>query len=945
MKKTILLSTIFSFLAFSANAQTSLLQTGNRTAGRIPMYATTGGPNNPPMLDSGPAGGGNVGTGINELGMTIRGTGTPPFANAGTGQLLTNFCDYDAPITNATGYHFFCLSPNAQGGGLLAYGNGGSAAPLPFKFYVNGSYYSFPFTIGGIVGPATSVVNDVACWNNTTGTLLKDCGTLNTNLTVGTTPISSGTSGRVLYDNASVLGEMITGTTGNSVLLQTTSGGTISPTVLPNPSATTLGGVRSIVSTTHQWVNTISTSGIPSTTQPNFSDLAGSLSPSQLGNIAAKTVLGNNTTGPAAPAAIKQNVQWYNIQNYGAVGNGSADDLAAINAAIAAAGSNAMIYFPGTPNCYGISAGINITGYNITLVGDGMQASQICALNTFTAGDMVTFSHTQFGGAQNIGIYSVPTRTAGSGVGAILREHGDFGLIFDKISVAGGLYADYIDGGTIADRHTNNNYSNNGTPVSTTGTAAIMITGTSFASDVPQDIFFHIGEVGNYLTDMEVDNVSGLYVDALSLESNLSNTYGLVFNPTGSQQIYAVHLTNVISETFALHTGYPFLFTGTGQIYNVFMDNCHAATGLAAIYANNAALDGLTITGGNYINSYNAGIVLGAGSRIILQGVHVYASSLQGSGLYPGIVINGANNSSVVNSSSSGANQSYPIQVLAGNANLIAGNQFAGNVSNTIPDAGTNTYIFCNQPNGCSGGGGGGTVFPDNTWLTSNLGYDMIKVNSTGVALSYAGATNFVNGSFLPTLTNTVDLGGASNIWNNFWTKNATFSGAITTPITGSTQCLQVNSSGIVAGSGGACGGAGAVSSVTGSGSGISVSPTTGAVIVSNTGVTSNSAGYGISISGGTGPSTISASTTIPKINDPGFSQPIIKVGSVVCSTTPASYTFAAAFPNGIDFFNISTNSTTPVYASFSGTSVTGFTVVTNSNPTSGFCGWMAVGH
>ena len=47
------------------------------------------------------------------------------------------------------------------------------------------------------------------------------------------------------------------------------------------------------------------------------------------------------------------------------------------------------------------------------------------------------------------------------------------------------------------------------------------------------------------------------------------------------------------------------------------------------------------------------------------------------------------------------------------------------------------------------------------------------------------------------------------------------------------------------------------VSSVTGSGSGISVSPTTGAVVVSNTGVTSNVAGTGISVSGATGAVTI----------------------------------------------------------------------------------------
>lgn len=52
-----------------------------------------------------------------------------------------------------------------------------------------------------------------------------------------------------------------------------------------------------------------------------------------------------------------------------------------------------------------------------------------------------------------------------------------------------------------------------------------------------------------------------------------------------------------------------------------------------------------------------------------------------------------------------------------------------------------------------------------------------------------------------------------------------------------------------------------AVSSVTGSGAGINVSPTTGAVVVSNTGVTSLVAGTNITLSGATGAVTVNASS------------------------------------------------------------------------------------
>jgi len=57
--------------------------------------------------------------------------------------------------------------------------------------------------------------------------------------------------------------------------------GSVAASQLPNPSASTLGGVKSLVSVPHKWINTISTGGAPAATQPDFSDLSGSLDPSQ----------------------------------------------------------------------------------------------------------------------------------------------------------------------------------------------------------------------------------------------------------------------------------------------------------------------------------------------------------------------------------------------------------------------------------------------------------------------------------------------------------------------------------------------------------------------------------------------------------------------------------------------------------------------------------------
>lgn len=158
-----------------AQAQGTLLQAGAYTGGHVPMYVI-GGNGQASVQDSGPAGGGGNGVGLSELGITARGAGVPPYAGLGTGPFGTNICDYDAPVTNATGYHYLCFSANAKGGGLIAYGNSLPAAPLPLSISVNGSLFTLPGSAsclgcgsmagqnsnnvnitGGTIGPLTSL--------------------------------------------------------------------------------------------------------------------------------------------------------------------------------------------------------------------------------------------------------------------------------------------------------------------------------------------------------------------------------------------------------------------------------------------------------------------------------------------------------------------------------------------------------------------------------------------------------------------------------------------------------------------------------------------------------------------------------------------------------------------------------------------------------------------
>lgn len=424
--------------ASSAHSQQAILQGGPSVPGDVPQYVSQGS-SQPIVMDGGTSGGGQIGTTLGQIGITSRDpNGLYPSVASGRGPYGSHLCLYDAPTDNATGYHWICLDPNTQGGGLISYGAGGSATPLPLQFSINGS--------------------------------IAPIGNLNV-ITNGVTAISGAPNGGVLFNNSGLADFSKTLPTGLTIpnLVVTgflTATGLVTNADLVNPSMTingstcTLGGSCTAYGTA-QTANTVlagPASGSPAT--PAYRVLV--------------------------PADIPTSIRAVTPEDYGAKCDGSTDDSTALQNWLNALNSDLGGFIPPSPTpCTFQSALAPPVVNGLSIWGAGIGASELRYTGSNTAVTPIIFGTTDNSCSMSgltihdFLVSSATLMTAGSGI----NLYDTCGTRMFNMSIAnnaGGGYGNWFQGiGIVGGNQvymTNNAFTGSSTAVLAYGDSSVQLT-------------------------------------------------------------------------------------------------------------------------------------------------------------------------------------------------------------------------------------------------------------------------------------------------------------------------------------------------------------------------------------------------------------------------------------------------------------------------------------
>ena len=370
-----------------------------------------------------------------------------------------------------------------------------------------------------------------------------------------------------------------------------------------------------------------------------------------------------NAVGRTVHQKLQESIS---VKDFGATGNGTTDDTAAIQSAINACGNNGgSIYLPA--GTYKITSSININNQNgVRLFGDGYKSTIV--LDSTTSDGIVV---------------------SGTSTGTILDS---FWIVGSAAATAGNMIAvtTVQNPALFLDRVLINNGWNGLSALSNNSDVFIQ----NFLFSNQKNIGLICGG-GIWANVGNINLSAGIGVKILSglgpLMSNVDIfgcTTGVAINPSAGIEVGQARFVNVTCENGTL--GW-LIGGGGGNVLSVFMTNCNATNHTTEGVRILSGVNGVVID--NILASANtlSGINILDGSNVQIKGG--FAGSNGGNGI--GVAANVSNFSitGVVAGPSAGylANQLYGILVAAGTSDeyIISLNNTRGNVLGGITDGGT----------------------------------------------------------------------------------------------------------------------------------------------------------------------------------------------------------------------------------------------------------------
>lgn len=369
-----------------------------------------------------------------------------------------------------------------------------------------------------------------------------------------------------------------------------------------------------------------------------------------------------------------------NVMNapYSAVNNGIADDTAAINAALTAAGvaGGGTVYFPAGAGYRTTSSLLPPT--NVTMQGDNAQGSVVRA--DFN-GDTV-FINAKIGvNIRDLGFQ--PLKVGGKTSGAEIRVDNSLTTTLENLVIGGGGRPNpwnqiALNGGANDYWHFMKNVvgvgaANDGLIIGEQGDAWVQ--GVQLVS-----CSFYAAEAG-----VRLKWCSGV---SLHLVDTLGGNCGYVTDPGQGKRVTAVQFTDCVADSHQQH-GYFFARGGGTDISQILMTNCWSASNHASGIVLGETVNGFQMSNTQVLGNHNHGVIVLEGARSLLFTGNTFKSnSVAAFNTYQGFVMLSGCSDVLLSGNQSGAygplgnSQAWGFVVPAGCTNVsMIGNQAIGNNS------------------------------------------------------------------------------------------------------------------------------------------------------------------------------------------------------------------------------------------------------------------------